>query len=122
MSDPRITELRFKPKRLSPWAALRLGMTQEEARAALGPKSSRELLERVRRGQIVFQPPLQTCGRDVRAERPKGEPRHNPVKYVNREGATLRPCLCCRQPFESSGPGNRMCDGCRGQSVSPYDI
>jgi len=122
VSEPRIAELRFTPKRLSPWVALRVGMTQPEARAALGPGPSRELLERVRRGQIVFDPPIQVCGRDVRDVRAKAKPSRKPVKYVNREGATLRPCLCCRQPFESSGPGNRMCDACRGRNVSPYAL
>lgn len=24
-----------------------------------------------------------------------------------------RPCLCCRQPFPSQGPHNRLCPGCR---------
>jgi len=121
VSEPRIAELRFTPKRLSPWVALRAGMTESEARAALGPGPSRELMERVRRGQIVFHPPLQVSGREVRAERSQPPPRRKPVKYVNREGATLRPCLCCRQPFESSGPGNRMCEGCRGRNVSPFE-
>lgn len=31
-----------------------------------------------------------------------------------------RPCLCCEKPFLSHGPGNRMCDGCRGKDLSPY--
>jgi len=122
VSEPKIAELRFKPKRLSPWVALRVGMTVGEARAALGPGPSRELMERVRRGQIVFQPPIQLNGRDVRDVRAKAKPSRKPIKYVNRDGATLRPCLCCRQPFESSGPGNRMCDGCRHKNVSPYAL
>ena len=121
MSEPRIAELRFKPKRLSPWAALRVGMTVEEARTTLGPSPSRELVERVRRGQIVFQPPIQAFGRDVGAGRAKPPQQRKPVKYVNREGTTLRSCLCCRQSFDSSGPGNRMCDGCRGRNVSPFE-
>lgn len=28
-------------------------------------------------------------------------------------------CLCCRRPFGSEGSHNRLCDGCRGMSVSP---
>lgn len=90
--------MRFTPKRLSPWVALRVGMTQEEARAALRPKSSRELIERVRRGQIVFAPPIQAFGREVRPERAKPTQVRKPVRYVNRDEATLRPCLCCRPP------------------------
>lgn len=115
MSEPRITELRFKPKRLSPWAALRAGMTRAEACAVLG-QSSRELIARVRQGQIVFSPPIEAFGREVQAV-----PRRQPVKYVNRAGAKVRPCLRCRQPFESSGPGNRLCDPCRGRDVSPFE-
>lgn len=86
---------------------------------------SRELMERVRRGQIVFHPPIQLNGRDVRevrAERAKPAQPRKPVKYVNRDDAALRPCLCCRQPFESAGPGNRMCPQCRTRDVSPYAL
>lgn len=127
MSVPRIAELRFKPKHLSPWAALRVGMTRAEACEALGPGPSRELLERVRRGQIVFVPALRASGREVtdRKEPPEAKatrPGRKSVRYVNRDPASLRPCLCCRQPFESAGPGNRLCDGCRGRNVSPYAL
>lgn len=100
-------------------------MTQAEARAALGPGPSRELLERVRWGQIVFQPPIQLNGRDereVRAKRTKPAQPRKPVKYVNQVDAAPQPCLCCRQPFASSGPGNRMCDRCRTRNVSPYAL
>ncbi|MEA3002316.1 MAG: hypothetical protein QOH81_1104 [Sphingomonadales bacterium] len=33
-----------------------------------------------------------------------------------------RPCLRCERPFDSTGPGNRLCDGCRQKSwdLSPY--
>lgn len=116
MSEPRIAELRFKPKRLSPWAKLRVGMTQAEAHAALGPGPYRELSFRAQKGQIVFDPPLLAKGREVKPQPPK------PVRYVNRDAPNLRPCLCCRQPFESEGPGNRMCSGCRTKSVSPYAL
>src|SRR5690606_31143443 len=57
MSEPRIAELHFRPKRGSPWALLRVGMTESEARAALG-RVDRELKARAHSGQIVFRPPL----------------------------------------------------------------
>lgn len=31
-----------------------------------------------------------------------------------------RPCMCCRQPFMSEGPHNRLCGRCRGKETSPY--
>lgn len=34
----------------------------------------------------------------------------------------VRNCLCCRRTFESSGPGNRLCKGCRARDVSPYAV
>lgn len=35
-----------------------------------------------------------------------------------------RPCLCCERPFDSEGPGNRLCMGCRvkASEVSPYAL
>ncbi len=122
MSEPRIAELRFAPKRLSPWAALRMGMTYEEARAVLGPGPSREFVTRVRRGQIVFQPPLEVAGRPVLPSSGPTRPEPARIRYVNQAAATVRPCLRCRKPFESSGPSNRMCDRCRGCDVSPYAL
>lgn len=37
-------------------------------------------------------------------------------------GTTVRPCLCCKQPFPSEGPHNRLCYRCRvnAGSVSPF--
>ena len=37
---------------------------------------------------------------------------------------TRRPCLRCRNPFDSHGPGNRLCDPCRARSsdASPYEV
>lgn len=117
MSEPRIAELHFRPKRGSPWALLRVGMTESEARAALG-RVDRELKARAHSGQIVFRPPLPLPER-----KPVGVPprRVKTDKHVNWDSAKVRTCLCCRRPFESSGPGNRMCDGCRGRDVSPFE-
>lgn len=43
------------------------------------------------------------------------------VKYIN-PTARERPCLCCRRPFMSEGPGNRLCSDCRALDVSPFDF
>lgn len=34
--------------------------------------------------------------------------------------ANKRPCLCCRKPFRSAGPHNRLCLTCARRSISPY--
>lgn len=31
--------------------------------------------------------------------------------------ASMRPCLCCRKPFQSQGNHNRLCNDCRLKSV-----
>ncbi|MCL2524588.1 MAG: helix-turn-helix domain-containing protein [Betaproteobacteria bacterium] len=33
-----------------------------------------------------------------------------------------RPCLCCGQPFNSTGPQHRLCNACRlaARDASPY--
>lgn len=33
------------------------------------------------------------------------------------KGALFRPCMCCRQPFESAGPFNRLCPHCKGTAA-----
>lgn len=35
-----------------------------------------------------------------------------------------RPCLRCRKPFDSAGPGNRVCAACsnRAGEMSPYAL
>ena len=38
-----------------------------------------------------------------------------------RASSRSRPCLCCKRPFNSKGPGNRLCTECRHVSVSPYE-
>lgn len=37
------------------------------------------------------------------------------------QNKNMRPCLCCRAPFRSEGPHNRMCPKCRTVSVSPFE-
>jgi hypothetical protein len=52
-------------------------------------------------------------------------PAHLSVKSPtsdNRARAKRRPCLCCRDPFLSAGPHNRLCTKCRGQNDTPFDI
>lgn len=34
--------------------------------------------------------------------------------------AKARPCLCCGKRFNSTGPGNRLCQKCRHKDVSPF--
>lgn len=41
-------------------------------------------------------------------------------KAPTSDRAKQRACLCCRSIFLSTGPANRMCDGCRGGDVSPF--
>jgi len=118
MSEPRITELRYKPRPGSPWANLRLGMTRAEARAAMGVRTV-EIMERVRRGLIIFDPPIEKCGRAVK---PNPTLRDRPISYRRPASSKTRPCLCCRDPFDSHGPGNRLCDRCRARDVSPYAL
>jgi hypothetical protein len=120
MIDARITELRFKPGPGSRWAALRVGMTLDDAVHALGDRRNDRgnLYYRARCGEIVFDLPLPQRGvvasdiSDVDTGRGVEEPPRRTV---------TRPCLCCRQPFQSEGPGNRLCDGCRGRNVSPFE-
>lgn len=120
MIDTRITELRYKPTAGSRWASLRVGMTLEEAVAALGGRHNdrSNIYDRVYRGSIVFDLPLpqrtvhQSDISDLDTGRGVEEPPRQPV---------MRQCLCCRAPFESEGPGNRMCPQCRSRNVSPFE-
>ncbi len=47
----------------------------------------------------------------------------NPTRlaYDRSKQKTDRECLCCRQMFRSSGPGNRLCPDCRNQSLTRFD-
>jgi len=43
------------------------------------------------------------------------------LQVVRQENqAQKRPCLCCRKPFHSAGPHNRLCLTCARRSISPY--
>lgn len=39
-----------------------------------------------------------------------------------RASRVMRPCMCCRRPFQSEGAHNRLCDPCRrkGSDISPF--
>lgn len=37
-------------------------------------------------------------------------------KLERQRRSTQRPCLCCRKPMISQGPGHRMCGPCRSAS------
>ena len=38
------------------------------------------------------------------------------TSHQRRAKRKTRPCLCCNRPFTSTGPGHRMCKGCREKS------
>lgn len=38
------------------------------------------------------------------------------------KGSQERPCLCCKKPFLSAGPMNRLCNPCRAKNISPYAL
>lgn len=40
---------------------------------------------------------------------------------ARRRGRKYIPCLKCRNPFESEGPHNRLCESCRHVSPSPFE-
>lgn len=43
------------------------------------------------------------------------------ISYVRGKATVNRECLCCRQLFRSTGPGNRLCQDCRNQSLTRFD-
>ena len=120
MIDPRITDLRFIPQRGSRWAGLRVGMTIDKAFDVLGRgrNDRAALYHRIRRGEILLDLPLPQCKAlpsDI-YDADTGRGAEEPPRQ-----AKVRSCLRCRQPFQSEGPGNRLCDGCRGRNVSPFE-
>ncbi len=40
-------------------------------------------------------------------------------RIIRAARVVTRPCLCCRTPFLSEGPHNRMCPSCRNTSSDP---
>lgn len=43
-------------------------------------------------------------------------------KIRRKEASTRRPCMCCRQRFDSEGPHNRLCGRCRYYNLSPLAL
>lgn len=39
------------------------------------------------------------------------------ARHAPKKSHVRRPCLCCRTPFFSEGPHNRLCNHCRHNSV-----
>lgn len=99
MIDPKIAALRFEPKRGSPWASLRVGMTLTEAVTALGsgPRNYGYITDRVRLGRIVLDRPLPqrtVIASDI-SDADTGRGAEEPPRQT-----VTRPCLRCRQPFQ----------------------
>ena len=63
---------------------------------------------RLRREGKLPRPQHQACVR-------MGETQKRAEKH-----GTMEPCITCRETFLSEGKHNRMCDRCRGLSVSPF--
>lgn len=42
------------------------------------------------------------------------------IERVSLKTTQKRKCLCCRNEFTSSGPGNRLCLRCTRKDISPY--
>ncbi|MDF1720537.1 MAG: hypothetical protein P1U65_07680 [Minwuia sp.] len=47
---------------------------------------------------------------------------HNGLGVIDVPEQVRRPCITCRTPFPSAGPGNRMCDGCRSQATAEHVV
>lgn len=48
---------------------------------------------------------------------------YNRKARLQRHALSERACMCCKRPFESEGPHNRMCAECRlRRSISPWEI
>lgn len=54
------------------------------------------------------------AGEDVMEVLPRSSVANAMAERLRRDAACQkRKCLCCKAPFLSWGPGNRLCDGCR---------
>lgn len=66
---------------------------------------------------------LRAIASGVVKAKPCHPPRPKPIAQgVSMPAVQQRPCLCCRRPFFSQGPHNRLCMTCRGKSISPFAI
>jgi uncharacterized paraquat-inducible protein A len=44
------------------------------------------------------------------------------IETLTRARTTTRACMCCRNPFTSDGPHNRLCGRCRSKEKTPFDF
>lgn len=44
------------------------------------------------------------------------------VETLTRVRPATRACMCCRNPFQSDGPHNRLCNRCRTKEKTPFDF
>lgn len=71
-----------------------------------------------RRAVEAFDQARQSGATIVEAERLCGHPSESIKLWrakLSEAPAKQRPCLCCRQPFRSTGPGHRLCRTCKHQ-------
>lgn len=57
--------------------------------------------------------PAALRARFLRMESPDARALRTGAPLSRPDGTTRRACMCCREPFESAGPHNRMCAPCR---------
>lgn len=67
---------------------------------------------------------MRPCWNRRKVHRSRGVNQNNAIKrspYVTSGDGIMRACLRCGGKFESSGPGNRICDGCKGKESVKYN-
>jgi hypothetical protein len=113
-------------------AARVLDEARARAASATNPGSRTMILrgaearaERARAGLPIDMSYLRAAGAAEKGARPRTVASSH---FRDADGAakptTRRPCLRCRLPFDSHGPGNRMCPACRARTAdaSPYAV
>ena len=63
---------------------------------------------------------LEKVGKALKRTASSVNSRLEALDLLVKDGARVRPCLCCRKTFSSAGPHNRLCLDCRRKDVSPY--
>lgn len=59
--------------------------------------------------------PAPACSEKMRAHYRRSVPKKIAHPFKLRRTGTLRPCMCCRDPFLSEGIHNRLCAPCKGR-------